>query len=512
VTPMRDELASIRKQATRAALWRLLDMVGGQTISFVAFTILARLLSPEDFGVVTLAAAIVAIPSILLSEGLGTALVQRDVITDDHIATAFWANLALSLCFVAVMQLVAGWAAQIAGIALLEPVLRCLSVLLIAAAATSIPTALYIRRITYSTLAKRTFVASSGGSIAAIAMAFMGFEVWSLVAMQLCIAVLSTFVMWQGLAWRPKPSFSLAALRDMFHFTSRVMVGNASRYVAGQADALIIGLFLGAKSLGYYYLITRLVMTVAMMTMAPVDSVILPVLSRLSDDPARRAETYSKIVGIGAVLWIPSLSGLGVLAPTLLPLLFGHKWDEAIPMMMIGSLVAVSWSLTWPTVNLLLAVGQAGAFACFNLIDFGITTACFLVGVKFGTTGVACAFVAVSAFLVPISLLFIRNYAQVAPTQVLRPWLPALIASLVMVLFLMCLSAIVTPGIAILASEIIVGIVVYSAVYWALSPSNVNEYIATALQALPRKPAPFIATQRAAMEIISEPAPKHDNV
>jgi polysaccharide transporter, PST family len=89
----------MRQQAVRGFLWRLVDAVGGQTISFIAFLILARLLRPDDYGVVTLAAAIVAILSVPLNEGLSTALVQRDMITDDHINSAFWTNLGLSFFF-----------------------------------------------------------------------------------------------------------------------------------------------------------------------------------------------------------------------------------------------------------------------------------------------------------------------------------------------------------------------------------------------------------------------------
>jgi O-antigen/teichoic acid export membrane protein len=333
-------------------------------------------------------------------------------------------------------------------------------------------------------LAKRTFVASSGGSIAAIAMALIGYGIWSLVAMQLCTAALSAFVMWKGLEWRPKPSFSLDPLRDMFHFTSQVMIGNALRFLVGQAPAVIIGLSLGAKALGYYYLVTRIVMTVGSLTMAPINSVMLPVLSRLKDDPVRRAETYSEMVGLTAAAWIPCLSGLGVLAPTLLPLLFGHKWDEAIPMMMIGSLVAASWPLTWPTMHLLFAAGQPGAYTRLTLINLVITVVCFLVGVKFGTIGVACALAISSAVFAPISVLFTRNHAGVALVQVLKSYLPALVASLGMVLNLLCLSSIMPSGILMLMLEIMVSAVVYASIYYALSPSKVDRYIATALEVL----------------------------
>jgi PST family polysaccharide transporter len=472
-----------KKQAARAAMWRLLDLFYGQTVTFFAFTILARLLAPEDFGVVALAAAIVAIPSVL-NEGLGTTLVQRDLITDDQITTAFWLNLIISLFFVVVMQIGASWAAQIAGMALLEPVLRWLSVVLIATAAASVPIALYTRKLTYSRLAKRTFLASSGSAIVAIVMALLGFGIWSLVAMQLWTAVLSTLVMWIKLEWRPKLSFSGRTMRDMLHFSSRVMIGTAFRTLTVNTSTLIIGLSLGPGSLGYYYLVDRLLTTIATVTITPVDSIMLPVLSRLNDDVIRRAEAYAKLIGLNAAIWIPSLFGLAILGPTLLPLLFGHKWDGAIPMIVIiAPAVAVSWSLTWPAAQLLLAAGQSGTFMSLRIINLVTNASCFLVAVRFGITGVACAYAAASIFMVPITLLSIKSTAGVALARVLKHYARALAASLGMALVLLWLKWIMPPGLPGLAIEVGSGITVYAGAYYALARSNMTEYAATALEA-----------------------------
>jgi len=474
-----------RKQAGKAALWRALDVVCGQTISFLGFAALAWLLAPEDFGIVSLAVTIIAIPCVILNEGLSTTLVQRDAITDDHITTAFWANLVISLFFVALIQLGSGWAAQITGMERLAPLLRWLSTVLIATATTSIPIALYTRRMKYSTLAKRTLVANSSGTILAILLAILGWGVWSLVVMQLCTAIFSAFVMWNNLGWRPTASFSTQTLREMFHFTSRVVVGNVLRVVTGNTSTLIIGFSLGPKVLGYYYLVERLLVTIGSVTITPVDSIMLPVLSRLQDDIARRAETYSKLVGLDAALWIPCLFGLGIVAPTLLPLLFGHKWDEAIPMILIiAPAVAASWSLTWPATQLLVAAGQPGAFMSLRTIHFIVNAACFLVAVRFGTIGVACAYAAVSIFMVPITLLFIRGTSGIALKQVLKSYAPALAASLIMASALLWLRAIMTPGTPSLAMEVGLGITVYAGAYYIFGRSNMREYAATALGAL----------------------------
>lgn len=483
----------MKEQAIRGAIWILLDTAGGQILSFLAFLILARLLVPEDYGILSLAAAIIAVPQILLNEGFGTALVQRDMLDDVHINAAFWANLGLATIFVAAAQIGAPWAAVVTDTALLEPVIRWLSLTMIAFALTSIAGGLFIRQLNYMTFALRTFVANSVGALTGVAMALLGFGVWALVGMQLCTSALGVLIMWRGLRWRPTLSFSWPAFREIYQFSTRLMVGNGLRFAAERADSVIIGIFLDPAALGFYFLVTRLLTTVIYITISPVDRIMLPVLSRIKEDPRRRSEAYANMIGVTSVFWIPAVAGLGVVAPIALPLMFGHKWDASIPLMMIMSLICISGPLNRPTMHALLAVGKPEIYAMLNFIQLIITTVVFLVGVRFGIIGAAWAYAAALIAMVPFNLAAAQRVAGISLIFVMRRYLPPLGAGLIMALALHLISHYLpdlsrsgafsqTLGLVL---RMTVGIVVYAVALCVLAPRHVREYVGTAYEALP---------------------------
>src|ERR1700730_18027184 len=124
----------MKEQTIRGSFWTLVDAAGGQVLSLLAFVVLARLLAPQDYGIVALAMSVLAIPSVLLNEGLSDALIQRGDLQDGHINAAFWANLGLAGVFVVLAQISAGWIAEATGEPLVEPAMRWLSLSLIATA------------------------------------------------------------------------------------------------------------------------------------------------------------------------------------------------------------------------------------------------------------------------------------------------------------------------------------------------------------------------------------------
>jgi O-antigen/teichoic acid export membrane protein len=483
----------MKEQAVRGAIWVLLDTAGGQILSFLAFLVLARLLVPEDYGILSLAAAIIAVPQILLNEGFATALIQRDMLDDVHINAAFWANLGLSIIFVIAAQIGAPWAAVITGTRLIEPVIRWLSLTMIGIALMAIAGGLFIRELKYSTFALRTFIASSVGALVGVGMALLGYGVWALVGMQLCTSALGVLIMWKGVRWRPKASFSWPAFHEIYHFSTRLMVGNGLRFATERADTIIIGIFLDPAALGFYFLVTRLLSTVIYITISPVDRIMLPVLTRIKEDPHRRSEAYASMVGVTAVFWMPAVAGLGVVAPLALPLLFGHKWDASIPLMMIMSLVSISGPLNRPTMHALLAVGKPEIYAVLNLIQLIITTATFLFAVRFGIVGAAWAYAASLIAMVPFNLMAARRLAGISPMHVMRRYLPPLSAGLMMALLLLLMSPhLPDPSrygavsrVIDLVLQVAMGIVVYAVALYTLAPQQVREYLGTAYGALP---------------------------
>jgi teichuronic acid exporter len=479
----------MREQTIRGAFWTLVDAAGGQLFSLVAFLILARLLAPQDYGVIALSLSILAIPSVLLNEGLGDSLIQRDELQDVHINVAFWANLSLAVIFVVAAEASAGLLARLTGEPLVEPTIRWLAPCLMATAATSIAANIYRRRFNYATSALRTFVGTVSGALAAVGMALLGFGVWSLVASQIVQQVVGLFVMWVGLGWRPQIAFSTAAFKELYHFSTRVMMGNAVRFATEKLDSVIIGTALGPMFLGYYYMAQRLLTTVNFMTISLADNVMLPALSRMQNDKTKLAQAFVSMVVAAAMLWVPFVAGLGLIASHLVPLFFTHKWDPAVPVIMIVCITAISQVLSRTTSQALLAIGKPTVNVRLNLIQLIVMVVSFFIGVQFGIDGAAWAYTTMSITIVPFHLWALHRFVRVPIGQLLLEYAPVIEAGLIMSGAVLITGRLLSPTVGdwCFIGQIAIGGVVYVITLYCLAPRRVKEVASLVSHLLPAK-------------------------
>lgn len=479
----------MKEQTIRGAFWTLIDAAGGQLFSFLAFLVLARLLTPRDYGVIALGLSILAIPSVLLNEGFGDSLIQRDDLRDPHTNAAFWANLSLAAIFVIVAEASAGLFADLTGEPLVAPTIRWLAPCLMATAATSIAMNIYRRRFNYSTSALRTFIATVSGALTGTGMAVLGFGVWSLIASQIVQQIVGLLVMWVGLGWKPRMSFSVAAFMDLYHFSGRVMMGNAVRFGTEKLDSVIIGAALGPLMLGYYYMAQRLLTTVNFMTISLADNVMLPALSRMQNDETRLAQTFVSMIVAAAMLWVPFVAGLGLIAPHVVPLFFGHKWEPAVPVIMIVCITAFTQVLSRTTSQALLAIGRPAVNIVLNLIQFVIMVLLFLIGVRFGIGGAAWAYTAMSTAIVPFHLWALHRVVKVPIGQLLLEYAPVVVAGLIMSGAVLATGRVLSPAMGdwCLVGQIPIGSLVYVAALYCLTPRRVKEVASLVSHLLPAK-------------------------
>jgi O-antigen/teichoic acid export membrane protein len=470
----------VKEQAIKSAIWIAIETISGKAVSFVSFLILARLLAPEDYGAITLILGVfLAIPGVLLNEGLSDMIVQREDLSDEHINAAFWINLAMALVFVAIAQVGAPLIAWYTKRPITESLFRWLSVTLIFTALSAIASAMYRRDLHYRRFAARTVASMLCASIVAIAMALMGYGVWSLVGLQLTISGIGSIILWAGIEWRPKLPVSRQAVKDIYHFVSRLTISNTVRFAAEKVDTFIIGLFLDTVSLGFYYIVLRLMMIVDLIALDPVHELMLPVLSRSQNDPTRMRRQYFRMIWTIAACYTPLLAGLGVFSPLLFPLFFGPKWDGAIPLMIICSILCFSTPLNRPVQQVLVSLGRPGALFRFNLIRLIFTVGSFLVGVQFGIIGAVWALVFCSTVFVPFSLNLLWRFAGIDPYEIARKVIPVFFAVAVTVLVIWLSRDVVRnlqPWQSLLA-HIVISLVTYAVLLFAVARGDLVRFL-----------------------------------
>jgi O-antigen/teichoic acid export membrane protein len=484
---------AMKARAARGVLWSLLEYGGGEAISFLVFLVLARLVTPADFGLVALAGVYVAFVQTFLVQGFADAVIQRAELNEDHCTTAFWANLAVAALFLLLGIALARPVAWLFGQPELAGIICWLSPVVLSTALNSIPQALFKRRLRFASFALRALVGIAAGGIVGVAMALNGWGVWSLVGQQLANGMVSVAVIWGTSEWRPGWRPARRSFAEMAPFSWNVIAGALVRFCYLKCDVFLIGLFLDARLLGYYTIVQRLLITCGLVTQSSVLPIVLPVLSRLQHDRQRFRDAFVTAVRLTQALWLPLAVGLGVVADPLIPLLFGRQWIPSIPLFEIMSLTGFFQLFSYFTAPALVALGKPEQVLRLGLAQFVAILVLFVpAAFAFGIMGVAAAFTAEFLVIIPFHAVALKRLAGVDLGEVIvqcRASIGAGAAMAVAVLLLKAELAVSLSGSALLAVLVAAGAVVYVAVFAVLGWRELREIAGFAESALGRRPA-----------------------
>src|SRR5437762_8688077 len=249
--------ASLKSRVVRGVFWTSMDSWGRQVLAFVLYAALARLVGPESFGLVALGVVYVAFVEIFVTQGFGTALVQRKTLEDGHLNSAFWISLIMAAALTLATVLLAERVAIIFAEPRLAELLRWLSVSLVLMGLSAVPQAALTREMAFRALAVRSLLATLTGGVVGLAMAWQGFGVWSLVEQQLSGAAAGVIVLWWATTWRPSFPPSMPHVRDLYGFALSIAGNNLLWFGTQRADQTLIGYGFGAAALGPYALASR---------------------------------------------------------------------------------------------------------------------------------------------------------------------------------------------------------------------------------------------------------------
>ena len=480
--------ASMGRRVARGLTWTLTQTWGGQTLSLIVFVILARLLTPDDFGLVALAAVFVSLAQLVVDQGLGDALVQRREITRSHVDTAFWVAVLSGLGLTVAGLLLAGPIAALVREPALAPVLRVLSITYIFSALSSIPTALLERRLAFRLLAMRTILSITGGGFAGIAMAIGGFGAWALVGQQLVAAVLSAVLLMSVAQWRPRLHLARDEFSSLFVFGIRVVGSDFLGFVTRNADNFLIGVFLGTVPLGIYAVGYRILDTSQRLLINAARRIAFPAFSRMQHDPSRLARAYLRLNRVANVLILPGYLGLALVAPELTVVVFGHSWSES------GWVAAILF-LSGPVLGLqafsgsaLYATGHPEVVLRFRVLSTVVNVVAFAAALPFGILAVASAFTLRAYLFLPLLLSWTQRYAGAATGEYLRQLLRLAVptAGMTVVVAAAKIGLIDRVGDALLlGTETAAGSAVFGLLLWMIDRPLLQEVTRVLMHALP---------------------------
>jgi len=442
--------------------------------------VLARLLVPEDFGVVAMADTFAIFVSWLIDLGLTEAVVQRKEVTDRHLSTIFWAGWVLGILLCLVLVAVSPLATYFFHNDLVRPVLAISSITLAIRPLGSVHGALLRKRMEFFKFGITEVGMAAAYLVATLAMAFAGLGLWSIVLGLIFSELSSVVLRWLLYHWKPSLIFGRRELKELMGFGLNITGMRFTQLVGDRLDYLVIGRFMSADALGFYNLGLKVVQYPSLLAWTAVYRVTFPVFSSIQDEDVRLRRSFMKILAFLCMVALPFFTGLAIVAPEIVTVIFGDKWQPAILPLQILCVSGVASAIGAVVQPPLLSKGRPDIVLKLSVVRLVLLPIFLLIGIKFGMIGVAAAVSVASAILVAANYVFVNRLLKLGIRDLVTSVGPSALGSGVMALILIFLrhwvmSLGILQGFWLLVGSICVGVVIYFVTLKAIRFQALNE-------------------------------------
>ncbi len=390
------------EKAARAGFWSALDLLLRQGVQFVVSVVLARLLSPADFGLIALLTFFTSLSITFVQGGLSLALVQKQDTTREEESAVFWCNLAASCLFGLGLLLIAPAAARLYGQPLLRPLMAVAAAQVVVSALGAVHVELLTRQLRFDRII-RTGVASSVISAAVgVGAALAGWGVWALAWQMLSAATVGTVALWLVSPWRPQLRFRPSAIRELWGFGAFISLSSVLETLYTNGSSLVLGKLYGLADVGLFNRAASIQALPTNIISQVIARTALPLFASRADDKPALVRGFRLATALAMVATTPMLVGLALLSDLVILTLFGPRWATSAPLLSIIALGGIVFPLHVFNLQLLLAIGESRRFFALEVQKKIAGLALIGGGCWFGISGVAyasCLLNAVSLFI-----------------------------------------------------------------------------------------------------------------
>jgi len=437
----------IGRRAVRGGTVTLGAQMVKMVVQFGTIVIMARMLAPEAFGLIAMVAAINTLLDLVKELGLSSATIQRPDITHEQVSALFWINAGIGAVLALGLALSAPAIAWFYGEPDLVLMTQVLAIGFLLSGLTVQHWALLRRQMRFMPVALIDAGAEVVGFAVAIAMAWAGFDYWSLVAQRLISPLLVLAGCWALCGWRPSRPARAAGIGDLLRYGASVTGANLAVALTRSIDQVIIGRLWGPSMLGLYERALKLLMLPINNINAPMYAVAMPGLSRLTDREDRYRQLFADMLQWLAMLTMPLFAMVPVMADWVVLLLFGPKWTDGVPLVAWFGFAACFLPTMLALGLLYLSQNRTGEMFRATLVDCALSIVGIFAGLRFGVTGIAASYALTGLFVrTPVACWLATRRGPVRLRDLHGAVLPSIVAALVAVAVVMLLRRFVIPA------------------------------------------------------------------
>lgn len=343
-------------------LWRFAERSGAQIVTFIVSVVLARLLTPEDYGKIALITVFTTILQVFVDSGLGTALIQKKDVDELDFSSVFYFNLVVCVVLYICMFIAAPELARFYNDKSLTPIIRVISITIVISGVKGIQQAYVSRNLLF----RKFFFATIGGTLISafigISMAYAGFGVWALVMQQLSNTIIDTIILWVTVKWRPRKLFSWNRLTKLLSFGWKLLVSALLDTGYNNLRNLIIGKLYSSTDLAFYNQGDKLPSVIVTNVNTSIDSVLLPTMAGVQDDKERLKSMVRRAIKTSTYIMAPMMMGLAFCAKPIVLLILTEKWLPCVPYLQVFCVIYMFYPIHTANLNAIKAMGRSDLF------------------------------------------------------------------------------------------------------------------------------------------------------
>ena len=376
---MSDE--SLKIKTVKGASWSFIDSIAGQGIAFLVGLVLARLLTPEEYGLIGIITIFIAVFNSIVDSGFSNALIRKNDAKDIDYNTVFITNLVLSVVLFGALYVSAPAISRFFSQPQLIPLLRVMGIIVIINAFAIIQRTILVKKVDFKTQTKVSLISSISSGVVGIGMALNGLGVWSLVGQQISRQFLNSAFLWIYSKWYPKLQFSIQSFKELFSFGWKLLASSLLDTVWREIYQVVIGKYYTPAALGQYTRAQQFASICSSNLNSVVQRVSFPVLSSVQDDKERLKNGYKRIIKVSMLITFTLMLGLAAVAKPLVLALIGEQWLPCVPFLQIICLQMMLYPLHSLNLNMLQVQGRSDLFLKLEIIKKIIAVGPLLLGI-----------------------------------------------------------------------------------------------------------------------------------
>lgn len=456
-------------------LWSAVDKIAVQAGQFVIGIILARLLTPEDFGLIGMLSIFIAISQAFTDSGLEKGLIQKKDREEVDFSTVFIFNFVVSLLFYVMLFLAAPLIADFFEKPELVALTRVLTLIIVVDSLAIVQRARLSIDIDFKTFAKVRVASVVIGGILGIYYAYQGYGVWALVIQTLSATIVSAITLWYFSRWKPSFSFSKKSFKQLFGFGSKILLSGLYSKTIANIYHIAIGKAYSATELGFYTNSKKYAEVASATVTSILNQVTFPILAHLQDDKQKLVSVYSRLVRMATFIIFPVMTIFALLADPFIRIVLTDPWLPVIPLLQLMCFATVFYPVSVINLNILNAVGRSDLFLKVNLSKSPVLILALIITIPLGVKAIVIGHIVTSCISFFINTYYPGKMFDYGPVKHLKDMAPFFIATSVMALVVFFAILFIENIYLQLIIGGSIGLVVYLGMCSLLKLSEMNE-------------------------------------